>query len=139
MAGPSDLGPMKRIRDQRTAFKFEIASDHALNLRVDLSNDRDELNAICAPGNWSKSQQLGSELREEGAEIIAYPSARRPEGNNLAIFSPVAFTQNAPSEMQHWQLAIDDTSCWFGKHRESYELLKTDFLVNGKIPHHALS
>jgi hypothetical protein len=134
--GLQKLGPLERIRDQRTAFNFAVSSSNSLDLRKQTAEK--ELKQYCNPSNWLASQKLGKELRARDIEILRYPSTRKSDGENLAIFSPAAFAENKPVEKTNWQLTIDQDSCWFGSHDLTFEFIKEDFLLNGRIPHPAL-
>jgi hypothetical protein len=44
--------------------------------------------ALYHPTNYSASQAVADELRQDGADGIAYTSVRRPEGECFAVFKP---------------------------------------------------
>jgi hypothetical protein len=54
----------------------------------DLRDREREFKAAYSPSNYSSSQKLGTELREKGADGIAYDSVRREGGECVAVFRP---------------------------------------------------
>ncbi|CAA0123788.1 Uncharacterised protein [BD1-7 clade bacterium] len=135
--GPTTLGPLSCIRDQRTAFSVRIASAKALDLRSAYFTDK--IDSIMDPKSWVVSQQLGKEIRETEAEFFWYPSARQETGTNVAVLTPDAFSTREPDQYQHWQVRLDEETCWFGRAgASSIEFEKSRFLIDGRIPHPCL-
>jgi RES domain-containing protein len=54
----------------------------------DLRDRKAEFRAVYSPTDYSSSQKLGAELREKGADGIAYDSVRREGGECVAVFRP---------------------------------------------------
>lgn len=54
----------------------------------DLRDREREFKAVYSPTDYSSSQKLGAELREKGADGIAYDSVRREGGECVAVFRP---------------------------------------------------
>ena len=54
----------------------------------DLRDREREYKAVYSPVDYSSSQKLGAELREKGADGIAYDSVRREGGECVAVFRP---------------------------------------------------
>ena len=135
--GPATLGPLAVIRDQRTAFSVRIVSAKALDLRSDYFSD--QISSIMDPNSWVHSQQVGKQIRKTGADFFWYPSARTDVGTNVAVLNPDAFSSREPDQFQHWQVRLDQHSCWFGRSGDqSYEFEKSTFAQDGKIPHPCL-
>lgn len=133
-SGPVTCGPLERIRDQRTAFSVRISSHQALDLAAAPFQALSE--KISDPASWQYSQELGAQLRAAGAEFFWYPSARRRQGNNIAILSPKAFASKQPEQQLNWNVQLTATTCWFGRQdSESIEFERCEFEHNGEIPH----
>ncbi len=54
----------------------------------DLRDRQREFKEVYSPTDYTRSQQLGAELRERGADGIAYDSVRREGGECVAVFRP---------------------------------------------------
>ena len=54
----------------------------------DLRDRHREFKAAYSPTDYSSSQKLGADLREKGADGIAYDSVRREGGECVAVFRP---------------------------------------------------
>ena len=135
--GLTELGPMDQIRDQRTLFAVKLHSSKAIDLTH--SNWLGLQSSLNDPSSWSASQSLGAELRQLSAEFALYPSARRKNGVNAAVFSPKAFSTPVPDQQEAWSLLLNQQYCWFGKaDGTSIEYCRSDFEVDGKIPHPCL-
>jgi len=67
------------------------------------------------PDRYGASQDLGRELRTQGSAGIAYDSVRRPQGQCVAVFRPMALSNARPAG--HIGLHWDGThiSHWFEK------------------------
>jgi hypothetical protein len=137
--GPVNPGPLESIRDQRTAFSVKLTSQKALDLHGDaFISTRDNINR---PDSWEHTQQLGKQLRELGTEFIIYPSSRLAGGKNIAVFSPLAFAEREPAQQQLWHVRFTTDSCIFVRAgiSDGFEFQRSDFSVNGKIPHPTLA
>ncbi|HSX50714.1 MAG TPA: RES family NAD+ phosphorylase [Cellvibrio sp.] len=138
--GPRELGPLAQIRDQRTAFSVKLISKKALDLHEAFAHSEAfaaELENIQRPDSWSYTQQLGTQLRELGAEFIIYPSARYAGGKNIAVFSPLAFAEKDPAQQQLWHVRFTTDTCVFVRAgvSDGFEFQRKDFSIDGKIPH----
>lgn len=137
--GPTTLGPLAQIRDQRTAFSVKLISQKALDLHSEeFASAHDHINR---PDSWEYTQQLGKQLRELGAEFIIYPSSRLAGGKNIAVFSPHAFAEKEPAQQQLWHVRFTTDSCVFVRAgiSDGFEFQRKDFSVEGKIPHPSLA
>ncbi len=136
-SGPTTLGPLDTIRDQRTAFSVRLASNHALD--IETLKTFTEFEKLKDPASWHYSQSVGTKLREAGTEFFWYPSARIEGGKNLAVFSPQAFATPEPAQQLHWNVQLSKDSCWFGSQGyASYEYHRVQFEQEGAIPHPSL-
>lgn len=103
-----------------TAFKINIFSQRAIDLcTAPFSKYRDY---ITSPISYQDSQELGSNMRQDGVEIfISYSSRSKKNGKNVNIFSPNAFSKEQVVEktFQHY-------TCYFNKKSvEFYPLIST--------------
>ena len=135
--GPKELGPIKHIQDQRTAFSVKLASQKA----VDLCSDafKSVRKKLVSADNWEFTQSIGAEIRSSGADFFWYPSARFDGGINAAVISPNAFYSKKPEELQNWNLRLSTSSCWFGRADGfSMEFQREEFESSGKLLHPSL-
>jgi hypothetical protein len=132
-SGPIDLGPLKKIRDQRCLFSVKLHSARTLDLRK--INNPSILKKIMLKNDWQYSQQVGDQLREANIDYFYYPSCRIEAGCNIAVISPQAFVEPQPQIQESWQMQLDQQTCWFSNRQESFEFQFNNFAVNGVIPH----
>ncbi len=136
-AGPTELGPLDVIRDQRSSYRVPVATQRGVDLG-------DSAFAALRPAltrrdDWSAPQRFGSAAREADVQVIWYPSCRFP-GTNLAVLDPAALAARREAEVRAWHLVLDSERCWFGAQPrgETYEFSFADFAEHGLIPHPAL-
>jgi hypothetical protein len=94
---------------------------------------------VSSPVSYAESQALGEAARADGAEALAYVSARDPKGGvNVALLVPAALSSRRPSVPESWRCVVT---------REGVEVTKEDvfrsasfafprqaFLVDGRLP-----
>jgi hypothetical protein len=132
-SGPVDLGPLKKIRDQRCLFNVKLHSVNAVDLRA--IKKPTTLPKIMQKNDWQYSQLVGDCLREAHIDFFYYPSCRIDNGCNIAVISPQAFVEPQPQIQESWQLQLDQETCWFSNRQESFEFCFDDFAIDGVIPH----
>jgi len=94
--------------------------------------------AIASPAKYAESQSLGAAMRAAGVELARYPSARDPNGVNVAAFTPQVFGKAKPKDLEQWRcLASRDRvelakRDYFG--RETLEFDRGPFEVDGALP-----
>lgn len=137
-AAPTELGPLERISDGRTAIHFGISHDHVSDLTSAAA--KRYRRKISAPGSYTFSQQLGSRLREQHTAAIWFHSARAAAGVNCAVLEPAAIPAGTEPSQQHWQMQLDSSSCWWGlAGQDSFEVRYREVAdKSGQIPHPAL-
>ena len=133
----ADLGT---VTVELSAFRASVRSSRAVDLTAKPFAAHEA--AISSPSSYSESQRLGREMREAGAEVAIYVSARdRDRGKNVALFAP-AFTRRNPSALSAWsctatrqrvELSKKDV---FRKRRFAFE--RAEFEVDGVLPAPAL-
>lgn len=141
-AGPQELGPLAEITDARTLFSVRLRTQQGCDLCTTAFTDIRRL--LTQPNSWNYSQQLGSHLREAGAEFFWFPSARIKGGTNAAIINPNAFAHPKPDAQELWNLRLTPELCWFGRvdagRDESgyYEFCRAEFEDSGRLDHPCL-
>jgi hypothetical protein len=97
---------LKESQIQETSFQVCVQSAKAILL----TEEPFRVNAaqINDPTSHRYSQIIGTEMREAGAELFTYFSARNPQGINVGLFTPEAFSLNQPvkSSEIHWNLFV---------------------------------
>lgn len=97
--------PWPQNAAEYTAFSVEVHSERAIDLTAFAA---DEVTDILHPADYSAGQALSERAREEGIELIKYPSVRDPDHRaNLAVLSPSAFAKPEPTGRQTWRIYMD--------------------------------
>lgn len=127
------------VMTDMSAFTAELSSASAVDLTVGCFADHEE--RISAPADYDDSQQLGSEMRRDGAELFRYRSARDDEGGcNFGVFTPTAFAHPLPSPPEAWYCVTTREAVELARrdvfeHRErSLRFLRGQFEVAGELP-----
>ncbi len=97
---------------------------------------------ICSPTTYEVSQELGTQMRADGIEVVRYPSARDPShGMNVGVFSWKAFAAKDPisSAYETWLCSVSRTKDVLFTHDrvttpERRSFPHGVFLVGGKLP-----
>ncbi|AKU91508.1 RES family NAD+ phosphorylase [Vulgatibacter incomptus] len=94
---------------------------------------------LCSKVSYAASQALGRELREAGAEMIRYASARDERGAaNVALFTPRAFAEKRPRTPQTWLCVATRERIELSRKdyfvREVYAFPRSQFEVDGGLP-----
>lgn len=91
--------PMDLIASQHSCFQAAYLSSTGIRLQdPPCSMHREHLSH---PSDYSVSQDLGSNLREAGFDVIEYQSARSAEGGiNIAVLEPKAIVSSTPRRMR---------------------------------------
>lgn len=120
-----------------SAFHVPVRSERAADLVVS-PFDRYR-SRISSRTRYDDAQRIGRDLRECGAELARYVSARDPGfGTNVVAFSPKAFARKRPSEPQTWSCittrAFVELSRKSFFERASFRFVRRDFEVRGVLP-----
>lgn len=135
--GMKTLGPATEIQDYRTAFAVPLSSEKAMDLTA--KNFGAVKEKLTSTHSWEFTQKVGTALREHGVEFWLFPSARLADQTNIAVVSDKAFFQKKPSEQQQWHCKLTQTHCIFARAgAKSIEFKRSDFEIEGRIPHPAL-
>jgi hypothetical protein len=99
--------------------------------------------SIASPVTYADSQALGRAMRDDGVELIRYPSARHPSGGvNVAAFTPAVFGKAKPRDIETWHCTATRSLVELAKRdyfgRETYAFSREVFLVDGVLPAPAL-
>lgn len=122
-----------------SAFQVAVRSGAAVDLTAPPFDAYAD--AMTSKADYAETQQLGSEMRAEGVELVRFPSARDPKrGSNVALFTPRAFALRKPlSPSTTWTctVTIQRDVSWMREVAggfERFEFPLTTFLVDGKLP-----
>ena len=81
-------------------------------------------------------------MRAAGVELFRYPSARDPNGINVAAFTPAVFGSSKPRDFETWHCVATRHQVELAKRdyfaRDSFSFDREAFLVNGALPAPAL-
>ncbi len=96
-----------------THFMVKVKSAKSILLNkkpFDLEREK-----ISHPSSYGYSQSLGKLMRDAGAELFTYFSARRKGGINVGLFSVEAFASNKPiaGRDKHWSVYITNDKVEF--------------------------
>jgi RES domain-containing protein len=97
---------------------------------------------ISSPTSYEISQQLGTDMRDDGVEVFRFFSARDPRGGvSVAVVAPPAF-RGGPSKPMTWQATITRAYVEFSRddyfEQRSIRFERSIFEVDGKLPAPAL-
>lgn len=133
------IAPAGRYVTQHTLFGAAYQTQRGLKLQVPpFASQRD---ALTDPNDYRQTQQLGSALRADGIEAFEFESARDPDhGINVALFSPAALAQAAPTFLEAWLCETSGTEVRFYAHHGAgiYDFPVGLFQVAGKLPQPAV-
>ncbi|MEM1154466.1 MAG: RES family NAD+ phosphorylase [Pseudomonadota bacterium] len=102
--------PPNPLTTQHTIFEVSVDS----GLAVDLRTDRENMSKLTHPESYEYTQQLGSRLRQAGAHVLLFTSARDQQGgSNIALFSAEAFAEASPRGQEMWQSQVDSKRAIF--------------------------
>jgi hypothetical protein len=95
--------------------------------------------AIASPTDYSATQRLGREMRDDGVQAFRYPSARdRTGGVNLGLFTAGAFAARRPLKAESWHCVATRRLVELAKkdvfERKTFAFPAGDFLVDGRLP-----
>ena len=95
---PSDAGDY-------TAFSTRFRARAGLDLRRPPFEA--ERTRWTHPSNYAPCQAFADAAREAVADALRYPSARDPEGTNIALLTCRAFAAREPTARQTWRLSLN--------------------------------
>lgn len=99
--GMAEAPPSGRILSEHSSFEARYQVERGIRLQQPpFSAYREQLTDR---SDYRATHKLGSAMREVGVEAFEFPSARCPlQGNNVALFSPQAFSERRPRNLQPW-------------------------------------
>ncbi|WP_328515313.1 RES family NAD+ phosphorylase [Marinobacterium marinum] len=125
----------KRILTEHTLFSV----DYVTSLGVQLQSEpfRQHRDRLIHPRQYADTQAAGIAMRQSGVEAFEYESARIHDcGDCVALFTPAAFVQTAPTDTHQWFCEVSATEVSFRRLRSKevsvYAL--QDFLVDDTLP-----
>ena len=127
--------PKPQIRTEHTLFSVGYDSPRGVQLQA---KPFAEYRATLTDAeHYQPCQQLGSAMRAAGVAAFEYPSARDPaKGNGVGLFSPAAFAQQRPLQMNQWLCATSAGDVSFKQvgSSEVQSFSINQFLVHGRLP-----
>ncbi len=129
--------PPNAIQSAHTLFELSYRSDQG----IDLSGYAHERyrQALADPAFYRDTQALGSRIRESGADVLVYPSARCPNGGrNVAIFSPAALHSTQPELPRAVLCHTRAEVVFFAMQNQRSEFPLSLFLVDRRLPRPAV-
>ncbi len=122
-----------------THFVVRVQSDAALKLHETPFHAYTP--EISSPVSYRHSQALGARMRSLGTTLFVYPSARKPSGLNVGLFTPEVFLHNKPLRGRdgHWSVFISAETVEFNRaqpshvHRETHTFAFADFCDSGHL------
>jgi hypothetical protein len=99
---------------------------------------------ISSPVSYAASQALGRVLREAGAQVVRFRSARDPDGGtNVGLFTPAAFAVREPEPPETWYCVATRAAVELTRRSlrrpdaaegATYRFLREVFEVDGALP-----
>ncbi|SIS74743.1 RES family NAD+ phosphorylase [Neptunomonas antarctica] len=127
--------PKPRLNSEHTLFSVSYSSPKGIRLQNPPFDNY--LSQLTHLSDYSACQQLGSSMREAGVEVFEYLSARA-QNNEIcvALFSPAAFSDKAPTGMDQWlcESSADFVVFKTASHKSPYFFPVELFLVAGTFP-----
>ena len=133
------LAPVKHYVTQHTLFGAEYQTARGLKLQAPpfVSHRK----ALTDPGDYRQTQALGSALRAAGVEAFEFESARDAAGGiNVALFTPAALAQPAPTFLEAWLCETSGEQVrFYARHGAGvHDFPVASFQVKGKLPQPAV-
>ena len=133
-SGMTQAPPSKKYTTEHIIFTAKYYSENGLSLnKAPFTQFEKELRNPC---HYQVTQSLGENMRENNVDIFEYASARDlNKGENVALFSPSAFTNKKPQEQQQWLCETTAEKVLFSsKEGELFRYELESFLVDGEFP-----
>jgi len=94
---------------------------------------------ISSPVRYAAAQELGRDMRADGAEAVVYASARDPDhGPHVGLFVPAALVSRRPSVPESWRCLATRARVEATKEDVfrslSFAFARTAFEVDGRLP-----
>jgi len=130
----ADLSP---LLVELTAFQAVVRTTRGVDLTTEPF--RAYRGRIASPSRYESTQRLGREMRDDGVEVVRYPSARDRGGANVAVFSPRAFARREPENLETWLCVATKERVEFSRkdylrERESLVYERAGLEVKGRLP-----
>lgn len=104
--------PPTPVSTQHTLFQVLVDSRAAVDLRT-IPYDRVQ-DRLTDPSSYEFTQKLGAELRDIGANVLLFRSARDSAGGtNIALYTPAVLAESQPRYQEMWQSQVDATGVIF--------------------------
>ncbi|KTC68703.1 RES domain protein [Legionella birminghamensis] len=123
------------ISSEYSSFSVSVKSEAGVFLDEQPFSKYESI--LTSPNSYSETQQLGSNMRQDGVEVFRYISARdKNKGKNIALFTPEAFHSDKPSKRTTWlcQASIKEIGFISKENNLRTMFMQEDFWVNGAFP-----
>lgn len=131
----SEIPFSQTIYNEFSTFTVKIRSE--LGVYLDQQPFIEYEETLVSPTSYVVTQQLGSEMRNDGVEIFQYISARdKNKGANVGLFTSKGFLSKKPVKLEHWFCQTTQSEIGFlAKDGDQRFLFKRkDFLVGDTFP-----
>lgn len=92
--------PPEPVMTQHTVFATRVVSHAVVDLRQEPYGGWQE--ELRSPTSYHLSQPMGSNLRDQGAEMLLFTAARGEEGTNVGLYTPEVFSTSQPATQDRW-------------------------------------
>ena len=134
-SGMRDAPSSAQFITEHTVFGGRYYTDRGVQLQKSpFDQYRSEL---ANPGRYAVTQQLGSQMREQGIEAIEYVSARdRRLGINIALYTPEVLMVNEPLFAELWLCTTSQNVVRFSNRvvKRVFSFSIEMFYVDGVLP-----
>lgn len=127
--------PPSPLETRHTLFAVALQATKGLRLQSPPFDEFAE--ALTDRGNYTRTQELGSALREAGIDAIEYRSARDPgDGVNVALFTPAALGARQPRILDEWLCTTTEAAVTYYSRAGGgiRDFPRAIFLVDGVLP-----
>jgi hypothetical protein len=129
----AELGP---VSTSHSVLQAAVSTRRGVDLtRPPLSEFADRL---ASPTSYADTQPLGAAMREDGAELFLFTSARDPaRGDNVGLFEP-CFSKPTPTSIASWICTATREAVEMKKSdlvaRERHRFPRATFEIEGQLP-----
>lgn len=127
--------PKSLLPSEHTIFYVNYSTELGVRLQNAPFNQYSRL--LRDPADYSKTQQLGSDMRNAGVLGFQYESARDAErGICIGLFSPEPIESLKPIDQTSWLCEVGSDSVAFKQSHDSQVIIFgiAQFQINGKLP-----
>lgn len=123
------------LSSQHTVFRAQYQTDYGIRLHLPPFDGYAE--TLTHKTHYSACQALGAKLRRADVEAFEFPSARAVSGINVALITPAALAEKAPTDQSPWLCRTHSGGVTFvqtGRPRQLHSFTREQFLHDGVLP-----